>query len=397
MSLSENKGVNWEAGQARRTFYLVTMTLGVLSGFLPTVSSNFQWFSSFYETLVPITLSVVAMLAVVLWLRPNSLRLIEWGIFGVVALYNLGVLFQILYVQPNPYAREYMDAYRTFSPLVYVWTFLAFGHRLGLRTSLIFVLSALLFATPYLFRLVLPQAEHDAVQTLLVTLPTVGGIYIVALYAFTYFLATSNKVRARAEAVAELAYKDQLTELPNRLLFDERLAQATQAAADGQYGFSLVFIDLDDFKSVNDSLGHQAGDLLLKEVAARFQAQLRPSDLLARVSGDEFAAILPATDTPEAVQTVASKLITALAAPADLKGAKRQVSASLGFVIYAEHSDTPDALLAHADQAMYTAKRQGKNGYHLYQADSGEDEPASARAFTAEGKQRNVNFQSAPV
>ncbi len=352
--------------RSRRSFYLVALLLGFAAGLSQTLLGGFLWFQSFYETLVPVVLAALALLALLLWVRPDSLKLVEWGILAVLCSYNLLVLEQLLYGRSEPHMRIYLEAFLMFSPPIYVWSFLAFKRRRGLQVSLLFIASTLALAAPYLLHLTPARAEHDVVQGFLLSVPTLGGVYIAMLYTLTHFLEVSNQVRARAEAVAELAYKDPLTGLPNRLLFDTHLTQACKSAQRDQGGFALAFIDLDNFKTVNDTLGHHAGDLLLKEVAARLKTQLRAADLLARISGDEFAALLPAATTPAGVNAVAAKLIETLQAPFDLKGVEYQVSASVGFAIYQTTTGTPDALLAQADQAMYCAKKRGKNGFYLY-------------------------------
>ncbi len=354
-----------EAG-VRRTFYLIALGLCVLSGALPVLlDPAFSWFGSFYETLVPLVLGALTALAVLLWARPGSLSFVERTLFGVGVGYNLAVFARILYIGPDLDVQGYVEVYRTFSPLVYVWAFLAFGRRRGLQTSLFFIGSVLAFAVPYLSGLTPARADHDVIWPLILSVPTVGGVYLVAFYALTHFLEVSVRARMGAEAEARLAYLDPLTGLPNRLLFDQRLARAVEAAERGRQGFALAFIDLDRFKTVNDTLGHGAGDALLEGVAARLQAPLRTSDTLARIAGDEFAAILPTTASPAAVGAVARKLLEAFETPFDLGGVSYRASASIGFTLFSPLS-TPAALLAQADRAMYVAKRCGRNGYHLY-------------------------------
>ncbi len=353
-----------EEAQIRRRFYLIAMALGLASAALPTLLGDFAWFGSPYETLVPLTLGATAFLALLLWIRPGSLQAVEVGVFGVIVTYNLSVLALVFYLHPNPYAEEYIYAYKMFSPLLYMWAFLTFGRRDGLLASLLFVMSAFLLAAPYLLRLVPTQVDHEGVIFFFLVTSAVSSVYTAMLYALAYFLEASNQAHARAEVLAELAYTDPLTGLPNRLCFDAHLVQAVDAARTGS-SFALAFIDLDDFKRVNDTLGHQAGDVLLKAVAARLQEPLRTSDLLARVSGDEFALILPGVETAAEVKRVAAKLLGALETPFDLGEACHQASISIGFALCTQQAATPETLLVQADQAMYAVKRRGKGGFHL--------------------------------
>ncbi len=182
-------------------------------------------------------------------------------------------------------------------------------------------------------------------------------------------------------ATAVNALHDPLTSLPNRLLFDDRLAQALEEGQRRGQGVCLYYIDLDNFKEVNDGLGHQAGDLLLRHVADRLRKVLRASDLLARLGGDEFslvqtisplrgleaggAEVVEPSAEAVAVQT-ASRLLQALAPPFTVEGSQLYVSASIGIAIYPEHGTTPVLLSRNADRAMYEAKSEQKGAFRIF-------------------------------
>jgi diguanylate cyclase (GGDEF)-like protein len=162
------------------------------------------------------------------------------------------------------------------------------------------------------------------------------------------------------------AQYDALTGLPNRLLFQDRLAQAMHGARRHGTRLTVMFIDLDGFKRVNDSLGHQAGDLLLTQVAARFRRVIRSSDTLARMGGDEFMVVLVnARDTRASVR-VAQKLLQSLREPFQVAGHELVVTASIGLSFYPEDGTHQDELQRHADAAMYKAKASGRNGFQCY-------------------------------
>ena len=357
-----------EAG-ARRAFYLASSGFCVFSGVLLALfNPEFDWFGSFYATLVPLVLLTQTALTLLLWLRPGSLAFVERALFAVGAGYNLAVFARVLYIGSDLDIQGYANAYSTFSPLLYVWAFLAFGRR-GLWSALLFMGSVLALAAPYVLGLTPARADSGTIVALVLSVPTVGGAYLVMLYALTHFLERNVRARASAEAEARLAYLDPLTGLPNRLLFDQRLGETFHTAQRERQGFALAFIDLDAFKAVNDTFGHAAGDALLKEVATRLGGPLRASDTLARISGDEFAVILPMTASPAAVEGVAERLLGAFEVPFNLGGVSYRASASMGFALYHAPQTlphTPDMLLAQADKAMYVAKRCGRNGYHLY-------------------------------
>ena len=155
---------------------------------------------------------------------------------------------------------------------------------------------------------------------------------------------------------------DALTGLPNRLLLQERLNRAIgRARGDGRQ-VALAFIDLDGFKSVNDSLGHVAGDQLLATMAQRLQKALRVSDTLARFGGDEFVAVLPELQDESLLASLIGRLIEAARLPVALEQRQVQLSASVGVAIFPRDGDTPEQLLSKADQAMYVAKRSNRDG-----------------------------------
>ncbi len=171
------------------------------------------------------------------------------------------------------------------------------------------------------------------------------------------------------EQLAYLAQFDTLTGLPNRNVFRDRLAQAVARAQREGWTTAVAFIDLDRFKQINDSLGHAAGDEVLKVAAARLRACLREGDTLARLGGDEFTAILEGIKSPEAISTVAQKMMVALARPLAVQGREVFVGGSIGFALYPHDGSDAETLLRHADIAMYQAKSAGRNTYRRY-ADS---------------------------
>ena len=175
-------------------------------------------------------------------------------------------------------------------------------------------------------------------------------------------------------ALHHQALFDALTDLPNRRQFHDRLQRMLDANVTSRTGFALLVIDLDGFKDINDTLGHAVGDGLLQEIARRLQTGLHPLDMVARVGGDEFVALLTARQEQSAVQ-VARRLLEAVAVPMSLDGRPVHVSASIGVAVCSAEGSTADLLLRRADLAMYVAKRTGGT-YAVYGPDI---EPAEAR------------------
>ncbi len=166
------------------------------------------------------------------------------------------------------------------------------------------------------------------------------------------------------QRVAYLAYHDSLTDLPNRTLFQDRLQQAILRSHRDERGVTVLLIDLDGFKEVNDVLGHHAGDLVLQEVATRLRGSLRASDTVARLGGDEFAVLLPATDVNRA-ELAARKVLHDLEPPFVADGRPLMVTASIGMAGVPWHAATSEELLRKADSAMYIAKND-RSGYTVY-------------------------------
>ena len=174
--------------------------------------------------------------------------------------------------------------------------------------------------------------------------------------------------RADAARVAFLAHHDQLTGLPNRILLADRLRVALAHAARNKVSCGLMFLDLDRFKSINDTLGHAIGDELLIEVARRLRTSVRDSDTVARLGGDEFVIVLPALRAPEDAETVARKMVASLGMPYELSGHPVATTPSIGIALFPEDALDGDELLRNADAAMYEAKQGGRNGYRFYKS-----------------------------
>jgi diguanylate cyclase (GGDEF)-like protein/PAS domain S-box-containing protein len=192
-------------------------------------------------------------------------------------------------------------------------------------------------------------------------LPHFGGQgKVVGCYAVTTDI-TEHKLTE--ERIQRVAHHDSLTGLPNRLLFNDRLSQAMSLAKRDSRQFALLYLDLDKFKPVNDTLGHTAGDELLQGVAARIRREVRESDTVARVGGDEFTVILPGIARREDAETVARKIVAAVAAPFQLGSQKQSVNigTSIGIALYPADARDPDALVKAADAAMYSAKQAGNS------------------------------------
>jgi diguanylate cyclase (GGDEF)-like protein/PAS domain S-box-containing protein len=177
-------------------------------------------------------------------------------------------------------------------------------------------------------------------------------------------VATTIERQQMLSRLQFMAQYDQLTQLPNRELLRDRLQTALARARRNQSQVALLFLDLDKFKQINDTLGHAAGDLLLQGVAQRIQLCLREVDTVARFGGDEFIVLLEDFESADHACTVAEKIRQSLNQPFDLNGHRRTILPSIGIALYPQHAQDEQQLLQHADNAMYQAKTAGGNRFH---------------------------------
>ncbi|MDP9126523.1 MAG: EAL domain-containing protein, partial [Pseudomonadota bacterium] len=186
----------------------------------------------------------------------------------------------------------------------------------------------------------------------------------------THYIGILNDITQFREVernLVRLAHVDTLTDLPNRSLLADRVGQLTSVSRRDHRPFALMFMDLDQFKNINDSLGHSVGDALLGEVARRLQGSLREVDTVARLGGDEFAVLLPGADTAGA-ELVASKLLERLAEPCMVQGHELSMTMSIGIATYPSDGDDYEILSRNADTAMYRAKHEGKATWRFFAA-----------------------------
>ncbi len=227
--------------------------------------------------------------------------------------------------------------------------------------------------------------DHDRVQYNEIEVNMVGGLRTQATNRMVlkgsdgapkYLIALIEDVTERKKAeqrVAFLAHHDALTGLANRAALTQKIDEAAARQRRRGEPFSVLLLDLDRFKQVNDTLGHPAGDILLTKVAARLKSLLRETDVLARLGGDEFAIVQAGeTDQREAAKALADRVIEVLGKPFDIDGGDISIGTSIGIALAPEHDTGSDSLLKMADLALYRAKSTGRNGYRFFDAEMSE-------------------------
>jgi diguanylate cyclase (GGDEF)-like protein/PAS domain S-box-containing protein len=188
----------------------------------------------------------------------------------------------------------------------------------------------------------------------------------------THYVGIFSDITIRKQAedrLVRLAHFDALTDLPNRILLQDRLSELIKSAQRAQTKVGVIFIDLDRFKDVNDSLGHGAGDLLLQTLAKRLSGAVREQDTVARMGGDEFVVLIQGLRDVEDIPALAQKLLSCLIKPVTLNGYELTITASLGISLYPDDATTGPELVRNADAAMYKAKDAGRNAYRFYTSD----------------------------
>lgn len=205
-----------------------------------------------------------------------------------------------------------------------------------------------------------------------------------------HFISTGKDVTERIEAqerLHHLAHHDALTGLPNRVLLQDRLSQALSRSHWRERNIAVMFMDIDRFKVINDTLGHNAGDELLKIVSQRLLSCVREGDTVARLGGDEFAIVLNDIASQQDVPPIAEKIITTLTEPVEIEGQELFVTSSIGISLFPQDGKDSSELLKKADVAMYRAKAQGKDNFQLYNA---EDESQAVERLSMESRLRRA-------
>ena len=311
----------------------------------------------------------ITLLQVVLLVYPNRLKEVTSALVtGAGAFFVVKASYLLFFAPAGMDIPKELTETFFWVPILYVLAFLVPGLRLGrVSAGVTSALLLLLSAADVLFR---PGAPNVDVLYAFVQLNLANLTTIFVTRTFSAYKDIALRAHAKSEVMARLAHTDALTGLPNRLHFEGALRDTLERVRARGGRCAVVFIDLDRFKSVNDTLGHEAGDRLLEGVAARLREAVRAQDLLARMSGDEFVLLAEDVHNAEDAEGVVRKLRAAFEAPFVVCGQTITISASLGFSLFPEDGGSAGALLKHADSAMYGVKAGGRDGVKRFSAEA---------------------------
>ena len=353
-----------------RSAFLVALPVPALALLLGLALEQLGAQASPYDTLMyPAFAGTLLLLAALLQLRIISFERAFLGTMSAASLFFLSKLFYILYFLP-PGANFFRELSETFPwlPALYVLTSLLPLIRAGrLIASLCFTAMVglgLVYSATNLW-----AGENYGQVQALAQLLLANLTFHALTYYFSRYMGRFVRSQAHVETMERLAYTDLLTGLPNRLALEEQLRSTAANTVDSTEPpkiFALLFVDIDGFKLVNDTMGHEAGDLLLMQIAERLRRSVRQTDLLARISGDEFVILLRGLKTSSEGVSVAEKIKRTLDEPFFIDAQVFHIGASIGVSVSPADATDPTELLRHADSAMYHVKRSGKNGVKRY-------------------------------
>jgi diguanylate cyclase len=327
-----------------------------------------------YSLFDAVVYPLMAVALVGLWLLlKRDKRHLELVVLTIVGGTSVFLLAKLSYLLFSGLPAESVLAQLTESffwvPVIYLLSFVLPGVQIGRRIALTFTLAVAALCLGYAFW---PELEARSLGVIyaLLQLNLANSVLLGLTQAFIGFKEAYTRNQTRMEVAERFAALDALTDLPNRHSLQQRLGASLERTRHDGTQLALLFIDIDGFKTLNDTFGHEAGDVLLKQLALRLQRVLRKNDFIARISGDEFVLLIEDVEDPQIASFVANKLQAELVAPFHISDQSFTVTVSIGISVFPDDADDADALLRHADSAMYRVKRSGKNGVQQYRSEA---------------------------
>jgi|GEM_PF-1290385 len=369
--LQSNEGVDANLDAQWQRTLLIAIPFGALAfiiGFLLEGPSNqvsrFDLFS------YPVMAVALIALEVILAFSYRMLRFVVLGIVAGAGSFFFGKLvFLLFFASESLHPQIQMTETFYWIPVIYLLSFMVPGIRGG-RFAATFFTAIVLFVS-FLFALLhLGDSKVWGMIYALAELNLANSVLLALTFAFINLKEGYTRAHTRMETIERFADTDLLTGLPNRRMFEREFESLLTTARQDKSHLAILFIDIDRFKIINDTLGHDAGDQLLKQVAERLHKIVRDVDMVARLSGDEFVLITRGIGDRHDVSLIAQRVFSALALPFIVKQNDLTITASIGVSIFPNDGLDTRTLLRHADSAMYKVKRGGKNGMRYYREET---------------------------
>jgi diguanylate cyclase len=351
-----------------RRVILAALPFGMLSLILamPLERLSGQW--TLYDALYPFVLAGFVIAELLLLLKLAPLRHIIYALVTSTSFFFLGKLGYTLFVLPDSLlAHKQIGESFYWTPIIYLLCFLIPGVRGGWVAS---AFTGVFFTVSSVFAMMVVgqmSPERWGIFFVLSQINIVNFIQLLLSFAFIHLKVNYAESTEQVKVLEEVLHTDLLTGLPNRLKLQHILGDALDEAKKNNELLAVLFVDVDRFKLINDTLGHSAGDALLEHVARRLNEVVRDGDFVARISGDEFVIIARNLDKASTVRVIAQRIMASLSAPFEVVGQTLGVTVSIGSSLFPGDADDAETLIRHADSAMYKVKKRGKNGFEVYQ------------------------------
>ena len=352
-----------------RLVLLIALFFGVLAFIIGMLlETPAAQVTSFDTVAYPLMTTGMVFLLFLLAATPRSLRMVVTCVITGTSLFFVAKLAFLVFSAVTPLQFQ-LNITETFYwiPIIYLLGFLVPGVRVGKLVASSFTAVFLALSAYYVFATAMPEQSWGVVYAL-AQLNIVNGVQLALTYAFIRFKESYTREVVRSATIADLAYTDSLTGLHNRTALELELSKLPITTGRGERA-AILFIDLDNFKLINDTLGHAAGDMLLAQVAKRLSS-VDEKLYVARLSGDEFIVLARHLGPADFIDELVQKVQAVLVEPLFIGGQYLQVTASIGVSIYPEHAQDVTDLLRHADSAMYQVKHGGKNGFRCFQSEA---------------------------
>lgn len=356
----ENLMLRW------RRLTLIIYPLGLLGLLLGCMGELHVQVSSFDLLIHPPMIALTSLMGIVLLLWPHTFSWVVSLMVPGISVFILVRVIGILFLAPPGLAVGYEMAEAIYwTPIIYIFAFLVPEVRGGRLVSIVFTTAFFLLTLIYIF--FHPFQSASEATDLLIQVNLVNIVQLILSLGLVRLREQYSQAKLQLQFLDHTAHTDLVTGLPNRLSLQHILENALSIAQKNHEQLAILFIDIDRFKLINDTLGHSMGDLALETIATRLSEVLRDDDVVARISGDEFVVIIRKPDQPEAVKAIAERILARLSETFDLQGQNHSISASIGGSLFPDDAEDAETLIRHADSAMYKVKKRGKNGFEMYE------------------------------